>query len=303
MSKDKKIIIEFDQDLNGNIDYFEPVTYTSGSYNIAAGKTAFGSSQYLTYMYSMAFNRSLTDYWFSTSSAPQWVGVNLGLIKRINKLRVYTSSSNAPNAFILQGSLDGNTYVDIYTGNFTNTTGWQVFMFSPVEYQYWRVYCTTKWSSYFQLNEIELYEAFETGNQGAFTVSGNEYDYVNGNLISANYEVQSVSRTSTNKLALNINPYTRLRKPEGDITVVYNQPSGNLTGDGGAVVNFSQTFTPTGLIPVPNPSERENLSAGISGLDVHVHPVTYTGGYNKNNLSASLSSLSIVVTFVGTQNP
>ena len=299
MAYDRKIVIEFDQDLTNT---FSDLSYSvCDGYNIAPIGTAFGSSQHsTTYAYANIKDRSTSTYWRSSSTtAPQWVGVDLGSTKKIGRMKVYLASY-PPNAFILQGSDDGTTYTDVYSGNFTNTTGWQTFDFTPADYRYWRIYCTSKWSSYYYIYEVELYEAVLQGNTGGFTVT--QVEKQADVTTTTNLDVHSVEKIASNKIQLNICPYSRI-KTDQPITVAYDQPSGSLAGAGGVVVSFSLTFTPTNIVNAPHSWNKEHLSAGVSGLDVHVHQVNHLYGYETEHLSAGLSNLSIVVTFVGTQNP
>jgi F5/8 type C domain. len=299
MAYDRKIVIEFDQDLTNT---FSALTYQVGDNNIAPSGTAFGSSQWDTtnYNYAKAFDRSISTYWWASSTtAPQWVGVNFGSVKKIARLKVYLNG-NVPNAFILQGSNDGTTYTDIYSGNFANSVGWQTFDFTPADFQYWRIYCTSKYSTYFIIYEIELYEAVLKGNQNGFIITQAEKQ---ANVTTTtNLTVYSVEKIASNKIQLNINPYTRIKTSE-QIAVAYSATSGNLTGLAGSVQDFSLTFIPSNIVNAPHSWNKESLSAGISGLDVHTHLITYKNGYETEHLSVGLSNLSVVVTFVGTANP
>lgn len=296
MAYDRKIVIEFDQDLTNT---FSDLTYQAGDFPVY-GTTFFGSSLYSGSAYGNAFDRNIGDYWRSNiTTMPQWVGMDLGSLKKIGRLRVYLSSY-PPNAFILQGSNDGANYNDVYSGNFVNATGWQVFDFTYAEYRYWRVYYTSIHSSRCYIYEVELYEAVLKGNQSGFTVT--QVEKQADVTATTNLDVHSVEKIARNKIQLNICPYSRI-KTDQPITVAYDQPSGSLAGVGGVVVDFTLTFTPTNIVNAPHSWNKEHLSAGVSGLDVHVHQVNHLYGYETEHLSAGLSNLSIVVTFVGTQNP
>jgi hypothetical protein len=296
LAKDRKIIIEFDQDLTNE---FSALSYGLNSFPTYGGNW-FGSSVYSGTSYQMAFNRSTSDYWRSNSTtAPQWVGVDLYSTKKIGRMKVYLSS-NPPNAFVLQGSNDGTTYSDVYSGNFANTTGWQTFDFTPADYRYWRVYCTSLHSTRLYIYEVELYESVLKGNTGGFTVTQKEYQA--DVLTDVTLTLDSVEKIASNKIQLNLNPYSRI-KTNQNITVNYSQPLGNLAGTAGVVNTFTRTFTPTDIVNTPHSWNREYLSSGVSDLDVHTHQVTHKEGYETERLSARIADLTITVTYVGQQNP
>ena len=92
-----------------------------------------------------------------------------------------------------------------------------------------------------------------TITKAAFAVTGTEYDYVPGGTPQAKtYVVSSVGYadgTGDNKkrIAIVLSAAGRLRAPQGDVTVAYNQTIGNLLSAGGAIVSFSLAFAATGL--------------------------------------------------------
>lgn len=62
----------------------------------------------------------------------------------------------------------------------------------------------------------------------------------------------------TYNIILEMEPLQRFESAAGPITVAYNG-GGTLVGDGGAVLAFTQTFTPTGLVPKPHQNDVEHI--------------------------------------------
>ena len=69
-----------------------------------------------------------------------------------------------------------------------------------------------------------------------------------------------ILQTAEDKYAiiLEMEPLQRFESAVGQITVAYNG-GGTLVGDGGAVLAFTQTFTPTGLVPKPHQNDAEHI--------------------------------------------
>lgn len=91
-----------------------------------------------------------------------------------------------------------------------------------------------------------------TGNEDAFIITGQEYEYTdgpdhNGKLVSKTYTVGTVQThpTEPNSIQLLMNDY--IRNLQGNITLNYNQASGNLAGTSGAMKSFEEDFTPADL--------------------------------------------------------
>lgn len=111
--------------------------------------------------------------WTSNGSAPpHFVSVRYSSPIEVDTVRI-TPSTEAPNTrspkdFVIQGSTDGSTWVDLATA--TGVTDWgaphlyTVGDFGPAPvvpgHPLWRVYCTAlNGDSYFGIQEIEAYEA------------------------------------------------------------------------------------------------------------------------------------------------
>ena len=124
---------------------------------------------------------SPAPYWRGTT-AVNWIKIALLTSKIITGFRWYVySSTYYPLTFTVSGSNDDSNWTplsDIFTG--VGTVGWQTFYFNNDEaYLYYRIDILTAASpSRIYISEVELYFAY--GNETAFTVTGNEYDFVPG---------------------------------------------------------------------------------------------------------------------------
>jgi hypothetical protein len=126
-----------------------------------AGSSRFSSS----YDVDRLFDGSVPGTeWDANGSLPHWVSIELDEAVIIDSFRWHTGTSgNKPKEFILQGSNDGISWVDIYMGESPNLNNWIDFVVS-------------------------------VGNEIAFTVTGKEYQYVNGPLVDKEYQVDKVER-------------------------------------------------------------------------------------------------------------
>jgi hypothetical protein len=126
-----------------------------------------GSSRYSSsYDVDRLFDGSVPGTeWDANGSLPHWVSIELDEAVAIDSFRWHTgTSSNKPKEFILQGSNDGINWVDIYTDESPNLNNWIDFAVTGA------------------------------GNEIAFTVTGQEYQYVNGPMIDKEYRVVKVER-------------------------------------------------------------------------------------------------------------
>jgi hypothetical protein len=130
-----------------------------------------GSSRYSSsYDVDRLFDGSVPGTeWDANGSLPHWVSIELDEAVAIDSFRWHTgTSSNKPKEFILQGSNDGINWVDIYTDESPNLNNWIDFAVTGV------------------------------GNEIAFTVTGQEYQYVNGSLVDKEYQVDTVEKKGVN---------------------------------------------------------------------------------------------------------
>ena len=122
--------------------------------------TPMASSVYGSQTASLAFDGNSSTYWRGASSAgPEWIGAQLPVASCVRKVRVELHSSYRPKDFTIEGSSDAINWNVVYTGQFTNATGWREYDFAENDdiYLYWRINCSTCWSTYFGVREIEFY--------------------------------------------------------------------------------------------------------------------------------------------------
>ncbi len=194
----QKIVIKFTKDLVGDVTGLIPAPVAHGDYFRPLG-TATASSQYSSYAPSRAFDGSTSSYWYTRTTGDQWVQIELTEPTWVYGFRWYIGSRYRPNGFDFQGSNDGENWEGILTGNSPNETGWHEFPAdSPKQYKYYRWTITSRYASYLYVYEIELLGV--AGNERAFTITGKEYQYVNGPLVDKEYQVEKVERYPTQRL-------------------------------------------------------------------------------------------------------
>lgn len=284
----QRIVIQFSEKLTGDVTGLVPEPLAHRDYFRPIG-TATGSSQYSSYAPSHAFDGSTSSYWYTRTTGDQWVQIELAEPTWVYGFKWYIGSSYRPNGFNFQGSNDGENWEGILTGNSPDATGWHEFPIdSPKQYKYYRWTVTSRYSSYLYVYEIELLEA--VGNEGALTITGEEYQYVNGPLILKEYKAISVEKhpnySDDKHLLVTMHPQWRFNNVEGPLTVQYDQSQGSLRGRGGAVAGFTETFTPTDLEPKPNPGIAENIEVSAEA-SVDFIKVTYNQGYADEQITVS----------------
>lgn len=145
-----------------------------------------------------------------------------------------------------------------------------------------------------------------SGNVAAFSVQGKQYKYINGPLIDKVYTVITVEAYPTlpNAILLTIDQFARFTNAEGQLTVTYDASKGTLAGAGGAVESFTKTFTPTDLVPEPNPNPIETITAQPS-ITVLLQGIEYPKGYYSelNHITAVPATVTVVLTDAEIINP
>ena len=76
-------------------------------------------------------------------------------------------------------------------------------------------------------------------------------------------------------IILEMEPLQRFESAAGPITVAYNG-GGTLIGEGGAVLAFTQSFTPTGLVPKPHQNDAEHIEISSVAATVTLTKINYT---------------------------
>ena len=172
-----------DGSTNTSVDYITPaMTSNNGPSPFRVLYSSVYSASYDAYM---AFDRNINSFWHSNSGLPQWIGIDLGSPKVINKYKIArrTYADHIPYDWLFQGSKDGSQWVTLHS--VTNATYgadyWNpsFYTFSlDTSYQYYRLYVTRTSSTYVNISEILLVE-----NTGGFipvrgsvaTVTGTKY--------------------------------------------------------------------------------------------------------------------------------
>lgn len=300
----QKIGIGFTEKLTGDVTGKDPIPMIIGDYYRPTG-TATGSSRYSSsYDYSMAFDGNTSTLWYTTSSGTQWIQIDLGETTWVSGFRWYVGTSYRPNEFIFQGSHNGTEWEDIHSNSSPDVVGWHPFSLnSIVAFRYYRWSITSRYSLYLYLYEIELKSA--GGNELAFSIQGQQYQYVNGPLIEVKYQVTSVELhpdyPDDNHLLLTFHPQSRFNNAEGHLTVAYDQSVGNLRGRGGFLESFTEVFLPVNLEPKPNPGIDEHLH--IEAIpDTLFTKIYYVPARAEETIVTSIE-VEAVLTYVGVVNP
>ena len=289
----KKIGISFDAMLVGDITGYAPLP---PSWNmISPVGTVTHSSVYSTsssYKSTNAFDGSTSSYWRPSVTVPNWIKIEFEKSTWVNGFR-WCVNSYRPNGFVLEGSNDDENWIELVNSTSPNSTGWHEFSFGAGSYTFLRWTITSGYSTRIYLYEIEL--SIGIGNEGAFTVIGEEYKYVdgpsnNGEVIPMNYPVERVEKHPTiqDAILLTIKTPYEFNNVLNRLTVDYDITKGNLMGRGGLIESFNKTFTPTDLIPVPDVGIIDKLSATTGVNTIDFKPVVYTSiSDDKEWISAS----------------
>lgn len=223
---------------------------------VAQGKNVTFSKQYntTTYKATNLVDGDLTTNWvpayFSTS---EWVIIDLGELCTISKIDLRSCTMNYYPNYLIEGSLEGTSWMTIATGSHTATAQTKTHIVTG-NYRYIKITGTAPssiaWAGYSDLKIYAITESYI--NNQAFTVSGQEYQWLdgpvnNGQLLTKSYPVTKVDIHPTESNSILIEVDGGFRNVQGDITISYNQALGNLAGTSGTVANFTETFTPEDL--------------------------------------------------------
>lgn len=222
-----------------------------------------------------------STYWYQTNAAGMWIQLQLSTAKIATGMRWHmNSASSGFKDFVLSGSNDGTNFTQL--GSFTDTSvaGWKEFNFSSnaTAFRFYRMTASTYYGTYSFIDEVELKTA-PIGNEGAFTVSGQEYTYEpGGELIPMVYPALSVAAHSTDEYAilLAVQPLKRFERVKGNLTVSYDASKGNLAGQGGPVASFTQQFLPTDLINKPHPHDPEHIEIAAISISAPLIRIYYS---------------------------
>lgn len=256
----QKIAIEFTEKLVGDVSGKNPPSVRGKKYFRPIG-TATASGQYSSYAPSRAFDGDTSSYWYIQTTGTQWIQVQFSERTYASGFR-WNVGSYAPNGFNVYGSEDGVNWNLLTTDNSPNDSGWYAFEFPISAWLYYRWEITSRHSSYLRIQDIELQEA--AGNEAAFTVTGQEFKYINGPIVEKTYQVDSVEWhpgfADDKHLLLTFHPQGRFNNVEDSLTVSYDHTLGNLKGRGGFVESFTLTFEPTDLVSFPQPNAEQIIT-------------------------------------------
>lgn len=136
-----------------------------------------------------------------------------------------------------------------------------------------------------------------TGNEAHFTVTSQEYNYVPGGTLGAvTHTVTATAVGNTaNELVLTVKDTERFESAVDQITVAYDG-GGTLVGEGGAALAFTQSFTPTGLVPKPHQNDAEHIEISSVAVTGTLTKINYT-----NTAAQDMGHIEIVgITATGT---
>lgn len=145
-----------------------------------------------------------------------------------------------------------------------------------------------------------------TGNESAFTVTGQEYLYTqgldyNGPLIDCEYEVDTVEMHPTEEktLRLTMKGHNEFNSVVGKLTVAYDALIGTLAGKGGAVESFEKEFAPAELVATPNPGVTEFVSVAPVVITAELIPVEYLDAFDKGGDNIiTVAPVSVTATLI-----
>lgn len=256
-----------------------------GSYILPTGIVS-ASGQYSSYEPGRAFDGSTSTYW-RPNAYPCWIQIELIEPVTIEGFRWNTqTTSYRPRGFKLMASTNGVDWVELYNGESPAVSYWKSFA--------WEVYQ-------------------QSGNERAFTVTGKEHQWVdgpnnNGPLLDKEYQIITVKNHPTldnTHLQIIFDDYSRFPSVVGDITVEYDASLGNLAGSGGAVESFIETFTPTGLVPEPNPGHVHTLSVAPASLEVDLLAIEYIDRFAEetDTITVAPATLEVELIHIDIINP
>lgn len=172
-------------------NWYAPVVQANGSIvptmtsnTLPAPFVASSSSMMSNYHPYYAFNKTNTDSnicWIPATTANEWIMLKLDSPKRISKVKITSNfgvnPTSAPKNFIVQGSNDGSSFVDIK--EFNDTTAWSVNQTKDYElgfisepYLYYRLYVKSNagFSSYISIGELDFTLESDSTEGGSWRV-------------------------------------------------------------------------------------------------------------------------------------
>ena len=302
----KYIAITFDETLIGDPtgENPTPIGGWEASTNEATISAVSTSGDYSTsYPASNLVDGSTSTYWRCPSGGTvgSYIIIQFASAIALGGFSYYQSTSYYPTGFKLYGSQDGTTWTVIGTAaNSDTTAGWKKMSFSNgTGYLYYKIEITSGSStSTLYIYELKAYLAKKIGNERAFSVSGQVYNWVpNGELVAENFTVSDVLIHSSvaNTIVLEIADNDRFESVIGNLTIAYDKSLGNLAGYGGPTDSFSISFAPSDLVWKGDQNDQEHIEIlGISGTGIYTR-VYYTDSAESEHVEiASISATGVL---------
>jgi len=223
---------------------------------------------------------------WQTRSTGSYIQIELDSPKVLTGLKYYRTTSYYSMGYTMKGSQDGIVFEDVYKGSTPYGSGYVTTTFDTrTPYKYYRLVIDSLSNRLYLYELILLYKPYK--NEIALGVSGLEHQYVNGPLHNRKYGIERVEKYpgDSKALLLTLEVYeNRFNNVEGNLTITYDASLGDLMGRGGGVESFEVFFSPTDLLPKPNPHKAENLTAQATG-SITLIEVFYTQTYNLENIT------------------
>jgi len=300
------IEITFDKDITNDPEIITGLeSYSIFKLNPFVAIANLSSGDNASYPKDRAFDGSTSTYWRSSSTtAGQWIGRDFGGPVTLSTITArFDYASGRPNAYALQGCDDGSSWADITTGNFANASGDQVVNFAATTYRYWRLYFSSRYSSYYTCTEFTFPNPTRnTYDVTGWTVSATQYDKSpEGNEYTETYTVYKVTKPASNVIKLWLDMADRIGYPAGDLTVTYDGLAGNLRGAGDvAVESFSIPCSlNAGLAVKFNPHDVENVEIANLTAVVTLTQIYYSSYQNgSENIEVSSLATSAILTHI-----
>ena len=124
-----------------------------------------------------AFDGNSSNYWGSTTSSNQWVQYDFGTAKIVTSVSIkalYATQIRLKN-FKIQGSNDGSTFTDIYTGVYPNDTSepLETYTFTnSTAYRYWRLLAVDTYGDNISVKTLQFGFSGITQSSSAMTYIG-----------------------------------------------------------------------------------------------------------------------------------
>lgn len=297
----KKITIKFTEDLVGDVSGTEGQVPKKLNIISATSSSQFSND----FKPDFAIDGNVATRWASLNKAgTQYIQFDLGIPRKIERIKAMCGSGYIPETFNILVSSDGNNFTTISTGKTISVADTLVeFAFVAIDCRYIRLVMTsTSSGNFYELKEFEAYSAGAVGNEVAFTIRGKEYKYVRGPLLDREYKPISVERHPTVDKAILLTFPVRgeFNNAEGALTVEYDATKGNLSGQGGAVESFTEVFTPTGLKQTPNPGIEETITVSPTQIIADFLKVEYIEGYGIEAEKITAAPVSVTVELLHT---